>query len=129
MIRPNTIVAVGASEREVDYDYADGVSLHLGWIDDGGSACVEVFNPKAELELKVKVARSGSRLTIKAEGCGKPWRLVLRAIAADEVAAVENGHSAESELGAVIHPDRADRVTITCALGNKRRESYTKTMV
>lgn len=116
LIRPNTIVAVGASEREVDYDYADGVSLHLGWIDDGGSACVEVFNPKAELELKVKVARSGSRLTIKAEGCGKPWRLVLRAIAADEVAAVENGHSAESELGAVIHPDRADRVTITCAL-------------
>jgi len=107
LIRPRTIVAVGASDREVDYDYSAEVSLHLGWLDDGEAACTEVYNSQAELELTVKVSRNGSRITAAAEGSGKPWQLVLRAFAASEIAAVENGTVTESELGAVIKPDSA----------------------
>lgn len=107
LIRPNSLVVVGTSDREVDYDYSLNAALHLGDLEDGETAVAEVYNSKAELELTVTVSRNGSRLTVSAEGLGKPWQLVLRTTAAGRIERVENGKLAESELGAVIEPSRA----------------------
>lgn len=107
LIRPNSLIAVGTSDREVDYDYSLNTALHLGDLEDGKTAVAEVYNSKAELDLTVTVSRSGSRLTVGAEGVGKPWQLVLRTTAAGRIERVENGKLADSELGAVIEPSRA----------------------
>ena len=117
LIRPNSLVAVGTSDQKVDYDYSANVSLHLGYLEDGKSAVTEVYSPKGELELVIKVNRTGNRLTIDAEGAGKPWQLVLRTFGVGQIDTIDNGRLADSELGAVIEPGRkANQVTITCVI-------------
>lgn len=112
MIKPNTLLAVGKEDSRPDYDYADGVSLHLFELGDGASAQADIVNTLAEQELSVTASRSGNVIEVKASGAGKPWTLVLRGIS--EVASVDQGTAASGEHGAVITPAAgASSVTIT----------------
>ncbi|MEK5641873.1 alpha-xylosidase [Paenibacillus rhizosphaerae] len=112
MIKPNTLLAVGKEDSRPDYDYADGVSLHLFELGDGASAQADIVNTLAEQELSVTASRSGNVIEVKATGAGKPWTLVLRGIG--EVASVDQGMAASGEHGAVITPAAgASSVTIT----------------
>ncbi|MET3847717.1 MULTISPECIES: alpha-xylosidase [unclassified Paenibacillus] len=112
MIKPNTLLAVGKEDSRPDYDYADGVSLHLFELGDGASAQADIVNTLAEQELSVTASRSGNVIEVKASGTGKPWTLVLRGIG--EVASVDQGTAASGEHGAVITPAAgASSVTIT----------------
>ncbi|WP_145948876.1 alpha-xylosidase [Paenibacillus sp. Y412MC10] len=112
MIKPNTLLAVGKEDSRPDYDYADGVSLHLFELGDGASAQADIVNTLAEQELSATASRSGNVIEVKASGAGKPWTLVLRGIA--EVASVDQGTAASGEHGAVITPAAgASSVTIT----------------
>lgn len=112
MIKPNTLLAVGKEDSRPDYDYADGVSLHLFELGDGASAQADIVNTLAEQELSVTASRSGNVIEVKASGAGKPWTLVLRGIG--EVASVDQGTAASGEHGAVITPAAgASSVTIT----------------
>ncbi|GIO53057.1 alpha-xylosidase [Paenibacillus cineris] len=112
MIKPNTLLAVGKEDSRPDYDYADGVSLHLYELGDGASAQADIVNTLAEQELSVTASRSGNVIEVKASGAGKPWTLVLRGIG--EVASVDQGTAASGEHGAVITPAAgASSVTIT----------------
>ncbi|RED41552.1 alpha-xylosidase [Paenibacillus sp. VMFN-D1] len=116
MIKPNTLLAVGKEDSRPDYDYADGVSLHLFELGDGASAQADIVNTLAEQELSVTASRSGNVIEVKASGAGKPWTLVLRGISevASEVASVDQGTAASGEHGAVITPAAgASSVTIT----------------
>ncbi|MGG4044040.1 alpha-xylosidase [Paenibacillus favisporus] len=112
MIKPNTLLAVGKEDSRPDYDYADGVSLHLFELGDGASAQADIVNTLAEQELSVTASRSGNVIEVKASEAGKPWTLVLRGIG--EVASVDQGTAASGEHGAVITPAAgASSVTIT----------------
>lgn len=112
MIKPNTLLAVGKEDSRPDYDYADGVSLHLFELGDGASAQADIVNTLAEQELSVTASRSGNVIEVKASGTGKSWTLVLRGIG--EVASVDQGTAASGEHGAVITPAAgASSVTIT----------------
>nr|WP_145156691.1 alpha-xylosidase [Paenibacillus terrae] len=112
MIKPNTLLAVGKEDSRPDYDYADGVSLHLFELGDGASAKADIVNTLAEQELSATASRSGNVIEVKASGADKPWTLVLRGIA--EVASVDQGTAASGEHGAVITPAAgASSVTIT----------------
>ncbi|MBB3125763.1 alpha-D-xyloside xylohydrolase [Paenibacillus rhizosphaerae] len=112
MIKPNTLLAVGKEDSRPDYDYADGVSLHLFELGDGAAAQADIVNTLAEHELSVTASRSGNVIEVKATGAGKPWTLVLRGIG--DVASVDQGAAASGELGAVITPAAgASSVTIT----------------
>ncbi|OZB97687.1 alpha-xylosidase [Paenibacillus sp. XY044] len=112
MIKPNTLLAVGKEDGRPDYDYADGVSLHLFELGDGAAAQADLVNTLAEQELSVTASRSGNVIEVKASGAGKPWTFVLRGIG--EVASVDQGTAASGEHGAVITPAAgASSVTIT----------------
>ncbi len=102
MVRPNTLLAVGANDQRPDYDYADGVALHLFELADGASASARVVNPQGSTELAVTANRTGNRIRIAADGAGKPWTIVLRGIPA--AAAVDGGTSAAGEQGVVLTP-------------------------
>ncbi|MDN4601011.1 alpha-xylosidase [Paenibacillus sp. F6_3S_P_1C] len=100
MIKPNSLIAVGAVDNKPDYDFANDVSLHLFELADGNSAQAVVVNQSAEQELVVNVSRNGSVLEVRAEGAGKPWNIVLRGI--DRVSGVEGGSQASGANGVVV---------------------------
>ncbi|KGP82265.1 MULTISPECIES: alpha-xylosidase [unclassified Paenibacillus] len=100
MIKPNSLIAVGAVDNKPDYDFANDVSLHLFELADGNSAQAVVVNQNAEQELVVNVSRNGSVLEVRAEGAGKPWNIVLRGI--DRASGVEGGSQASGANGVVV---------------------------
>ncbi|WP_340401444.1 alpha-xylosidase [Paenibacillus sp. FSL H8-0079] len=100
MVKPNSLIAVGAVDSKPDYDFADDVSLHLFELADGQTAQAVVVNQAAEQELTVNVTRNGSVLEVRAEGAGKPWNLVLRGI--ESVSSVEGGSQVSGANGVVV---------------------------
>jgi alpha-D-xyloside xylohydrolase len=102
MVKPNSIIAVGQQDNKTDYDFADGVSLHVFQLSDGESATAEIVNLQAEKELDVKATRSGSVIEVTTSGVGKVWTVVLRGI--NDVASVVGGNSKSGADGVVITP-------------------------
>ncbi|GIP13398.1 hypothetical protein J1TS5_55680 [Paenibacillus macerans] len=116
MVRPGSLIAVGANRERPDYDYVDGARLHLFELEDGRETTARVYNPQGEQELEVCVQRQGEALTVsRVRGAaGKPWELVLRGIS--EVASVEGGTAAAGEQGVRIVPQAGSgEISITLA--------------
>lgn len=80
MVRPNSLIPMGASDTQAEYDYAEGVSLHLFELEDGAEACAVVYSLNGSEELAVEATRCGDMITVAATGAGKPWSLVLRGV-------------------------------------------------
>lgn len=68
LLRPNSILAVGAQESRPDYAYADGVTLYLSLFDDGGRAECEVTDLKGKTVLTVRAERKGNAIRVHSEG-------------------------------------------------------------
>ncbi len=106
LVRPNTLLAIGKNDQRPDYDYADGVALHLFELGEGAEASARVVNLQGETELLVAASKANSEIRIKAEGpavsAGKPWTIVLRGV--HEIASVSGGSVSASEQGVVITP-------------------------
>lgn len=68
MVRENTILPMGASETEAEYDYADGVTLVLSEFADGASAEVEIPDTKGNTVMKAYAVRKGDEIEISVEG-------------------------------------------------------------
>lgn len=100
LVKPGSLIAVGNNDQRPDYDYADGVTLHLFELADGQTAVSRVHNVQGELELQVTAVRNSNRIELSAEGIDKPWQLVLRGI--EQVAAVEGAQAAASDNGGVL---------------------------
>lgn len=114
MVKSNTILAVGQQDNKTDYDFADGVSLHVFQLADGATATAEVVNLQAEKELDATATRSGSVIEVTTSGVGKAWSVVLRGI--NEVSSVEGGKLEAGVDGVVITPAAgATSVKITLA--------------
>lgn len=111
-VRPNSVVAFGGVNSKPDYDYADGVNLHLFNLDEEKTANCIVRNISAEAELEVSVSREGNKLFVSTNtNVGKPWSLVVRGI--KEVLEVTDGVVETTELGVKITPERGvNRFTI-----------------
>lgn len=110
-VRENTLLAVGQNEQRPDYDYADGVRLHLFELQDGASAETVVYSTKAERELQVNAERAGREIRItaqvqpqQAQAAGKPWYLVLRNV--DEVESVIGASAEQTPQGLLLTPDK-----------------------
>ncbi|MBD5505267.1 MAG: alpha-xylosidase [Lachnospiraceae bacterium] len=92
MVRPNSIVAIGACDNKPDYDYADGAELRIYALTDGQKSETTVYGMAQNAELNVSVMKDGAQITIEAENIGKkPYtvRLVNVQAAAADGAAME----------------------------------------
>jgi alpha-D-xyloside xylohydrolase len=76
MVRPNSIIPVGRESERPDYDYAEGISLHVFELDDGNSVTVSIPNSDQEYS----VSRKGGRYTAVRKGGKKDWSLAIRGI-------------------------------------------------
>lgn len=68
MVRENTILPMGASETEAEYDYADGVTLVLSEFSDGASAEVEIPDTKGNTVMKAYAVRKDDEIEVSVEG-------------------------------------------------------------
>ena len=71
MVRPNSIVAIGACDNKPDYDYADGAELRIYALTDGQKTETTVYGMAQNAELNVSVMKDGVQITIEAENIGK----------------------------------------------------------
>jgi alpha-D-xyloside xylohydrolase len=101
-VRPNSIIALGHEDSRPDYDFAHNVELHIFALQDGGDAFANVCNQQGQPELRVHASRRGHKISIRTEGAGKPWSVVLRGIF--EVASVEGADHRHNASGIQIVP-------------------------
>ncbi|WP_086664724.1 alpha-xylosidase [Lentzea kentuckyensis] len=72
LVRPNTVLPLGAVDDRPDYDYADGVTLRIHHLDDGASITTEVAG------ATFHTRRTGDRVEIEAESPPAAWQVQLR---------------------------------------------------
>ncbi len=95
MVRPNSLVAVGAETKRPDYDYANGVCFHLFELAEGRTAQADVVDTEAKPAMTVAARREGSLITVTRSGVRKPWSLLLRGVSG--VSSVKRGSAQEAE--------------------------------
>ncbi len=111
MVRPNSVIAVGANDQRPDYDYADGVTFHVFALDDGAEATAVVPAADGGVAMSATVRREGDAIIVKAAGATQPWSVVLRGI--QDVGAVEGGVAESSAAGVGVTPDKgATSITV-----------------
>lgn len=83
LARPGAVIPVGAVEDRPDYDYADGVTLHVYRLADGASqtARIPVTDPRQD-PLAFTVTRTGPVIRAAAAGAPAPrrWQVLLAGI-------------------------------------------------
>lgn len=98
--RPNSLIALGANDQRPDYDYADGVTLHLFALDDGATAEAIIPTLDGTPALTVRATRRSNTITFRADGQTAHWQVLLRGI--PEVRQVTGGETHTAPLGALV---------------------------
>lgn len=73
LVRPGTVLPVGARTDRPDYDYAGGVRLDLYEVADGARTVVEIPALGGAVAATFTVTRTGARVLIAAVGAVGPW--------------------------------------------------------
>lgn len=103
LVRPNTLLAMGSNEKDVVYDYAQDVVLHLTSLEDGKEAACTVYSTQRDTELTASVVRKGSCYTIQTKG-QKPFTVLLHNAA--KLASVRGASAQETEQGLLVTPEK-----------------------
>lgn len=74
----NSVIAVGAQDDRPDYDYADGLTLHLFNICDGASITVTVPDGTGKPSATFLIQRQGATLSITRNGAPGQWGALVR---------------------------------------------------
>lgn len=102
MVRPNSIVAVGACEDRPDYDYGDGVTLQVYELADGARATAVVPSTSGRVSATFEANRAGNTITVEWQGVAKRWQLLL--VGVESPASVTGGTAKSSPRGALVTP-------------------------
>jgi alpha-D-xyloside xylohydrolase len=101
LARPGAVIPVGAVEDRPDYDYADGVTLHVYRLADGASQTVPLpaADPRREATA-VTVRREAGVIRAEAAGAVRDWRVLLAGIRS--VGPVTGGQATAHSQGTLI---------------------------
>lgn len=99
LVRPNSIIAVGAIDSRPDYDFAEGVMLRVYELEDGSSASAIVPDVTGRRALGVTVSRSGQTVSVEADRATH-WKVQFIGVSA--VDSISVGHSEPSEEGVIV---------------------------
>lgn len=102
LVRPNSVLAVGANDQKPDYDYADGVTLHVFELGEGATAMTRVPTVQGGTAFTVRVSREGERIEVILEGDARNWSVLLRGIR--QLQSVVGGTASVEELGVRVTP-------------------------
>jgi alpha-D-xyloside xylohydrolase len=112
MVRPGSIIALGADDSRPEYDYADDVVFHVFEPTEGSDSTASVVSAEGREEAALSVRKEAGRLIIDHRGARKQWSVCLRNVRG--VTGVEAGSTEDAPQGALIRPTKgAERVIIT----------------
>ena len=79
LVRPGSVIPIGAIEDRPDYDYAAGLTLEVFGLADGASATTSVADSAGQTVAEFMVTRAGGEVTASvvsgAEALGTGWSL------------------------------------------------------
>jgi len=114
MVRPNSVLAVGACEDRPDYDYGDGAILRVYELADGREAVAVIPSLTGNVEATFRVRRESRSILVDREGAIRRWQLLLVGVTA--VASVEGGVAESGPQGVLVTPARGvDHLRISLA--------------
>ncbi|VFS61288.1 Alpha-xylosidase [Kluyvera cryocrescens] len=99
-VRDNTLLALGNNNQKPDYAWHEGTEFQLFQLADGREAVCEVPALDGSIVFTLSAKRQGNVITVKGNGKATGWTLCLRNI--QQVAGVQGGSQAGSELGVVV---------------------------
>ncbi|MCS7311213.1 MAG: alpha-xylosidase, partial [Armatimonadetes bacterium] len=102
MVRPNTVLPLGAVDSRPDYHYPDGVTFHVFELDEGEEVQTRVPDVKGATALMLYTRREGTHVEFRAEGDAQNWSVLLRRI--ETVQQVEGGQATPTAEGVRIQP-------------------------
>ncbi len=113
MARPNSVIPVGTNAERPDYDYADGVILHIFELKDGAPITVHVPTAEGGVATTAEVTRVGRQVRIRAVGAARPWQALLRNVPG--VRSVTGGSAEPDPLGTRLAPaPGVDEIIVEC---------------
>jgi alpha-D-xyloside xylohydrolase len=78
LVRPNAVIPMGKDQSRPDYDYADGVCLHLYHFEEGVERVVDIPALDGTLAARFIVKRAGSQINLSVtEGHATNWSVAL----------------------------------------------------
>ena len=114
MVRPNSIVAVGADGSRPDYDFAENVCYHLFELRHDATESIAIYAHDGSVAVAVTVTRTANVIKVATSGAdsGKPWSVCLRGI--QSATSVNGGTATVESIGLLVKADSGSRgITIT----------------
>src|SRR5436853_7367486 len=112
LVRPGSVIAVGAHDDRPDYDSCDGVTLQVYALAGGEPITTLIPTPAGDVDVSFTVRREGPTISVAHDGPAKPWRIALIGIA--EIASVAGGTAESGPQGVLVTPTREiDQLSIS----------------
>jgi alpha-D-xyloside xylohydrolase len=112
LVRPGAVLPVGAVADRPDYDYADGVTLHVYELPPARPVQVVVPTVTGAVAAVFTLVRDGAAVRVESDGRARNWRVLL--VGSPSTASTEGGTAAPHPQGALVTAeDGARRVTVT----------------
>jgi alpha-D-xyloside xylohydrolase len=114
LVRPGSVVAIGARSDRADYDFADDVTLRAYELADGAKVAVAVPDMQGGTDSRFEVTRSGGVVVAERSQGSKPWRLMV--VGAGGETAVTGGTAESAPEGLLVTAaDGSNRIEVTLA--------------
>jgi alpha-D-xyloside xylohydrolase len=77
LVRPNSVIPIGNQTDKPDYNYSDGIALHIYQLEDGRNTRVEIPSPDGKIETTFDIERNGNVIHIQRHGSARRWNVSL----------------------------------------------------
>lgn len=67
MVRPGTVLPIGARDDQPDYDYADGLELHVFALPEGATQAVRIWNAASQPVATYTVSMRDGRVIVETD--------------------------------------------------------------
>ena len=111
LVRPGSVLAVGARDDRPDYDYADGVTLRIYQLADGQRVSTSVPAMSGEQAAEFSVVRDGDVIRVDRAGSPAPWQVLL--VGQSHGARVDGATALAHEQGTLVQVPSG---TSTCSI-------------
>ena len=98
MARENSIIAVGADDQNVEYEFGRDLTLHVFALKD--SACADIKDMYGNDMLKVCAENKGGKVTFRFDGTAENLSILLRNV--DGVSRLSGAEAEKTELGTLL---------------------------
>jgi alpha-D-xyloside xylohydrolase len=103
LARPNSIIPTGSRDDSPDYEYSEGVRLHIYELENGNTAHCEIPDRNGKTRAVFTASREGNTITIRVEGEAKDWSALLVGI--HQAQAVTGGNMELCEQGLIFRSE------------------------